>query len=126
MSARKEASSSRKEADKEVGDPGCLQFDYEELREATNNFDPRPFNQGGCKLGEGGFGPVFKGRLKFTEVAIKILRTTPKVHYRWQPDLVIRKAAMHVFDSCIPHPERGCGEYCSRPTFCFSCDVVCF
>ena len=58
---------------------GCLQFDYEELRVATNNFDRRPLNQGGCKLGEGGFGPVYRGRLKFTEVAIKILRNTPKV-----------------------------------------------
>lgn len=52
---------------------GCLEFDYEELRKATNGFD------NSCKLGEGGFGPVFKGKLKHTEVAIKILRNTPKV-----------------------------------------------
>ncbi len=58
---------------------GCIEFGYEELRDATNNFDAKPINQGGCKLGEGGFGPVFKGKLKFTEVAIKILRNTPKV-----------------------------------------------
>lgn len=65
-----------------VGDQdaaGCLQFDYEELRNATNGFDPKPLSQGGCKLGEGGFGPVFRGKLRFTDVAIKILRITPKV-----------------------------------------------
>jgi hypothetical protein len=60
---------------------GCIKFDYEELRAATNSFDPKPVSQGGFKLGEGGFGPVFRGILKFTEVAIKILRNTPKVSY---------------------------------------------
>ena len=59
--------------------PGCIEFGCEELREATGNFDNRPLNMGGCKLGEGGFGPVYRGKLKFTEVAIKILRNTPKV-----------------------------------------------
>ena len=58
---------------------GCIEFGYEELRAATNNFDARSISEGGCKLGEGGFGPVFKGKLKFTQVAIKILRNTPKV-----------------------------------------------
>ena len=60
---------------------GCLHFDYDELKKATNGFDTRPIKNGGCKLGEGGFGPVFKGKLKFTDVAIKILRNTPKVRH---------------------------------------------
>lgn len=68
---------------------GCLQFDYEELKAATNNFDSEPFSQGGCKLGEGGFGPVFRGRLKFTEVAIKILRSTPKVLFKFSPKVAL-------------------------------------
>ena len=58
---------------------GCLYFTFEAIKAATNDFDPRPLSQGGCKLGEGGFGPVFRGKLKFTDVAIKILRSTPKV-----------------------------------------------
>lgn len=58
---------------------GCLHFDYDELAKATKGFDVRPLKLGGCKLGEGGFGPVFVGKLKFTEVAIKILRKVPKV-----------------------------------------------
>lgn len=75
---------------------GCLQFDYEELKAATNNFDPTPLNQGGCKLGEGGFGPVFRGKLKFTEVAIKILRTTPKVLFKFSLQRVSLLCHMHI------------------------------
>lgn len=59
--------------------PGCLHFTYDELKDATDGFNMKPLNMGGRKLGEGGFGPVFLGRLKFTEVAIKILRNVPKV-----------------------------------------------
>ena len=57
----------------------CLHFEYRALEEATNRFDKRSLSKGGCKLGEGGFGPVFKGELKHTEVAIKVLRRTQPV-----------------------------------------------
>lgn len=60
---------------------GCLHFTYDELKDATDSFNMKPLKLGGRKLGEGGFGPVFLGRLKFTEVAIKILRNVPKVWY---------------------------------------------
>ncbi|KAJ3696448.1 hypothetical protein LUZ61_000153 [Rhynchospora tenuis] len=48
---------------------GCFaQFSYLELQDATNNFDES------CKLGEGGFGVVYKGILHKTTVAIKMLK----------------------------------------------------
>lgn len=45
-----------------------MEFSYLELEEATNNFDEK------LKIGEGGFGSVYKGVLHCTTVAIKILR----------------------------------------------------
>lgn len=39
-----------------------------EIEEATNSFDKAN------KIGEGGYGPVFKGHLDHTPVAIKVLR----------------------------------------------------
>ncbi|KAJ3693045.1 hypothetical protein LUZ60_012140 [Juncus effusus] len=45
----------------------CSEFSLLELKEATNNFDE------GNKIGEGGYGSVYKGCLRHTLVAIKIL-----------------------------------------------------
>ena len=42
-------------------------YTFEDLEKATNNFDANN------KLGEGGHGPVFKGMLHHTTVAIKVL-----------------------------------------------------
>lgn len=50
------------------GNVSCLHFDYEAMKMATKGFERN------CKLGEGGFGPVFKGSVLFTDVAIKVLR----------------------------------------------------
>ena len=40
----------------------------EEIEEATEDFSPSR------KIGEGGYGPVYKGSLDYTQVAIKVLR----------------------------------------------------
>lgn len=42
-------------------------FSFSEIEEATRNFDPSG------KIGEGGYGSIFKGFLRHTEVAIKML-----------------------------------------------------
>ena len=61
---------------------GCVHFPYADLKEATKSFDQRPVKDGGCKLGEGGFGPVFKGTLRFTDVAIKGISKRARVSFR--------------------------------------------
>ncbi|KQJ94172.1 hypothetical protein BRADI_3g09005v3 [Brachypodium distachyon] len=49
------------------GIPGMpTRFSYKQLREATNNFSK--------KLGQGGFGPVYEGKLGNVKIAVKCLR----------------------------------------------------
>ena len=45
------------------------EFDFSEVRDATRNFDPS------LKIGEGGYGSIFRGFLRHTEVAIKMLNS---------------------------------------------------
>ena len=66
-----------------------MHFSREELEEATDHFNNNPVHKGGCKIGEREFGSVYKGILKRTVVAIKLLipkvrnpnRRTPKANY---------------------------------------------
>lgn len=46
----------------------CKEFSASELEKATNNFHPSQ------KIGEGGYGPVYRGFLGQTAVAIKVLK----------------------------------------------------
>ncbi|XP_014497846.1 U-box domain-containing protein 33 isoform X2 [Vigna radiata var. radiata] len=45
------------------------EFSFSEIKEATDNFNPS------LKIGEGGYGSIFKGVLSYTEVAIKRLHS---------------------------------------------------
>ena len=47
----------------------CSEFSFSEIKEATSNFNPS------SKIGEGGYGSIFKGVLRHTEVAIKMLNS---------------------------------------------------
>ena len=60
---------------------GCVHFEYDDLKEATKDFDQRPVDRGGCKIGEGGFGPVYQAELKRTAVAIKVLNRVCVIVY---------------------------------------------
>ncbi|XP_004428968.1 PREDICTED: interleukin-1 receptor-associated kinase 4 isoform X1 [Ceratotherium simum simum] len=48
-------------------------FSFYELKNVTNNFDERPVSIGGNKMGEGGFGVVYKGYVNNRTVAVKKL-----------------------------------------------------
>ncbi|KAL9235562.1 hypothetical protein vseg_010310 [Gypsophila vaccaria] len=78
-------------------------YSIEEIEEATNNFS------GDLKIGEGGYGPVFKCYLDHTRVAVKVLRPdAAQGRTQFQQEVEVL--------SCIRHPHMvlllgACPEY---------------
>ncbi|EHB13841.1 Interleukin-1 receptor-associated kinase 4 [Heterocephalus glaber] len=66
-------SSSSENNSLEVSDTRFHCFSFYELKNVTNDFDERPISLGGNKMGEGGFGVVYKGCVNNTTVAVKKL-----------------------------------------------------
>ncbi|XP_066489742.1 interleukin-1 receptor-associated kinase 4 [Tiliqua scincoides] len=65
--------SSTKKSDLHLNDTGLQHFLFHELKSITNNFDGQTVSAGGNKLGEGGFGVVYKGVINGRIVAVKRL-----------------------------------------------------
>ncbi|KAM4838198.1 interleukin-1 receptor-associated kinase 4 isoform X4 [Urocitellus parryii] len=66
-------SSSPENKSLEFSDTRFHSFSFYELKNVTNNFDERPISVGGNKMGEGGFGVVYKGYVNNKAVAVKKL-----------------------------------------------------
>ncbi|KAI4376372.1 hypothetical protein MLD38_014141 [Melastoma candidum] len=104
MKALKEAEEKKRMLDALVNaDVRYRKYSIEEIETATNNFSEF------LKIGEGGYGPVYKGYLDHTQVAVKVLR----------PDAAQGRAQflqeVEVL-SCIRHPNMvlllgACPEY---------------
>uniref|UniRef100_A0A8D1GUD2 Interleukin-1 receptor-associated kinase 4 n=1 Tax=Sus scrofa TaxID=9823 RepID=A0A8D1GUD2_PIG len=68
-------SSSPESKSLEVSDTRFHSFAFCELKDVTNNFDERPVSIGGNKMGEGGFGVVYKGYVNNRAVAVVDIST---------------------------------------------------
>nr|XP_056702784.1 interleukin-1 receptor-associated kinase 4 [Euleptes europaea] len=62
-----------------LNDTGLKSFLFHDLQSVTNNFDDRMVSAGGNKLGEGGFGVVYKGCINGRTVAVKKLSAVADV-----------------------------------------------
>lgn len=75
-------------------------FCFRDLETVTNNFDARPESAGGNKLGEGGFGIVFKGYISGRNVAVKKLIAVSYPGYFLFNDCVLYSIDLFICGKC--------------------------
>ncbi|KAG0491321.1 hypothetical protein HPP92_004719 [Vanilla planifolia] len=109
MKAVKEAEERKKAVDSIAHrDVLCRRYSIEEIEVATDYFAE------GRKVGEGGYGPVYKGQLEHTPVAIKVLRPdAAQGRSQFQQEVEILSCIRHpnmvlLLGAC---PEFGCLVY---------------
>ncbi|KAL1223017.1 U-box domain-containing protein 35 [Cardamine amara subsp. amara] len=89
-------------------DLGYRKYRIEEIEEAAEDFSPSR------KIGEGGYGPVYKGTLDYTQVAIKVLRPdAAQGMSQFQQEIEVLTCMRHpnmvlLLGAC---PEYGCLVY---------------
>ncbi|XP_062008094.1 U-box domain-containing protein 52-like isoform X1 [Rosa rugosa] len=103
MKALKEEEDRKKAQEGMTFDVRYRKYTLEEIEAATHSFS------GSLKIGEGGYGPVYKGELDHTSVAIKVLRPdAAQGHSQFKREVDVL--------SCIRHPNMvlllgACPEY---------------
>ncbi|XP_040834849.1 interleukin-1 receptor-associated kinase 4 isoform X2 [Ochotona curzoniae] len=93
-------SSSAASASLEDSDTRFHNFSFYELKSITNNFDERPVSVGGHKMGEGGFGVVYKGCVRDTPVAVKKLAamvdiSTEELRQQFEQEIKVMATCQH-------------------------------
>ncbi|KAG8656472.1 hypothetical protein MANES_04G142000v8 [Manihot esculenta] len=86
----------------------CRTYTIDDIEVATNHFE---LSQ---KIGEGGYGPVFKGVLNHIDVAIKILRpdlSQGHMQFRQEVDVLSSMRHPHIVILLGACPEYGCLVY---------------
>ncbi|OCT88971.1 interleukin-1 receptor-associated kinase 4 [Xenopus laevis] len=97
------ADQSKEPEENEVDDydeTGIGSYSFNEIKHSTNNFDIRPVSEGGNKLGEGGFGIVFRGKIKGKIVAVKKLTelvdaSIQDLTYQFEQEIKIMAKCQH-------------------------------
>ncbi|XP_065867227.1 U-box domain-containing protein 51-like [Euphorbia lathyris] len=86
----------------------CRKYNIGEIEEATDHFTPAN------KIGEGGYGPVFKGMLSHFPVAIKMLRpdlSQGQKQFKQEVDVLSSMRHPHMVILLGACPEYGCLVY---------------
>ncbi|KAK9923107.1 hypothetical protein M0R45_031540 [Rubus argutus] len=108
MKALKEAEERKKASEARASNISYRKYTIEEIESATNNFSIA------SKIGEGGYGPVYKGELDHTPVAVKVLRPdAAQGQSQFQQEVAVLSCMRHpnmvlLLGAC---PEYGCLVY---------------